>query len=45
MNAWTTGAVSDYVLSLDLIGLCDEGDAPGCIDPGRAELRRLRHGR
>ena len=34
MNAWTTGAVSDYVLSLDLIGLCDEGDAPGCIDPG-----------
>ena len=34
MNAWTTGAVSEYVLSLDLIGLCDEGDALGCIDPG-----------
>ena len=34
MNAWTTGAVSEYALSLDLIGLCDEGDALGCIDPG-----------
>ena len=34
MNAWNTGAVSEYALSLDLIGLCDEGDAPGCIDPG-----------
>lgn len=33
MNAWTSGAVSDYVMSLDLIGPCDTGDAPGCIDP------------
>ena len=33
MNAWTSGASSDYTIALDLIGLCSEGDAPGCIDP------------
>lgn len=34
MNAWTTGAPSDYVLELDLIGLCDAGSTTGCTDPG-----------
>ena len=34
MNAWTSGAASDYVVQLDLIGPCDAGDNPGCTDPG-----------
>lgn len=34
MNAWTSGAASDYVIVLDLHGPCDQGDAPGCTDPG-----------
>ena len=34
MNAWTTGAASDCVMNLGLIGLCNTGDAPGCMDDG-----------
>ena len=34
MNAWTSAAESDYVVTLDLLGPCDSGDAPGCTDPG-----------
>ena len=33
MNAWNSAASSDYVMSLDLIGLCSEGDLEGCTDP------------
>ena len=41
MNAWNTGAVSEYALSLDLIGLCDEG-CPRLHRPWRPQLQRLR---
>jgi len=34
MNAWTSGAASDCVMALDLIGLCTSGDSPGCTDEG-----------
>lgn len=34
MNAWTSGAASDCVMTLDLIGLCDTGDSEGCTDEG-----------
>ena len=34
MNAWTSGAASDCVMALDLIGLCTTGDSPGCTDEG-----------
>ena len=33
MNAWTSGAASDYTVVLDLVGPCDAGDNPGCTDP------------
>ena len=33
MNAWTSGAASDYSMVLDLNGLCTEGDSEGCTDP------------
>lgn len=33
MNAWTTGGPSDYLLELDLLGLCSSGTTSGCMDP------------
>ena len=33
MNAWTSGGASDYVLELDLIGVCSSGGSTGCTDP------------
>ena len=33
MNAWNSGGLSDYGMTLDLIGPCAEGDNPGCTDP------------
>lgn len=34
MNAWTSGAASDCVMALDLIGPCASGDSEGCTDEG-----------
>ncbi|MGB0511594.1 MAG: hypothetical protein ACPGGB_11795, partial [Flavobacteriales bacterium] len=34
MNAWTSGAASDCVMALDLIGPCASGNSEGCTDEG-----------
>lgn len=33
MNAWSNAGPSEYFATVTLIGLCDEGDFPGCTDP------------